>query len=118
VRAAMRRTRSARHSTDERRRTVAVTDEENPLDFNFYHRSADQDLSRTTTRETMPMPAVRDITEEDDDHGKQKTRLRALSESLSGMMGRAKGRGSRTGKRRDDGGEDRAAEPDEGQGDG
>lgn len=92
VRAALRRTRSARHgSHDDRRRMTSVGDDENPL-----HPRSAEDLSRQQTRDTMPLPAVRDIIEEEPDQGQRRTRLRALSETLSGIMGRGKG------KRRDD----------------
>ncbi|OCT54690.1 DUF803 domain membrane protein [Cladophialophora carrionii] len=112
VRAALRRTRSGRHSTDDRRRTVAVTEEvdgDDPLaalrgiwaERNRSTESA-QDLSRSRTHET-----ISGTVREDDpgevakDMGKRKTRLRALSETLSGMMGH--GRRTRShGKDRDD----------------
>jgi hypothetical protein len=96
VRAAMRRTRSARHSIGERRSTMPVNDEENPLHFH-----SEGNISRQRTRDTMPNPstAIRDIIEEEQDQGDRRTRLRALSETLSGMMGRkpstrGKGKGS------------------------
>lgn len=92
VRARLRRTRSARHhSEDDRRRFVPVDIDDNPLNA----RSA-EDLSRQNTRDTMPLPGVSDAIEEEEDQGPRKTRLRALSETLSGMMTRGKG------KRRED----------------
>lgn len=92
VRARIRRTRSARqHFEDDRRRFIPVSLDDNPLN----PRSA-EDLSRQNTRDTMPLPGVRDVIEEEEDEGPRQTRLRALSETLSGMIGRGKG------KRRDD----------------
>jgi len=90
VRAKLRRTRSARHhSEDDRRRFVPVSIDDDPLNA----RSA-EDLSRQHTRDTMPLPGVRDSIEEEEDQGPRKTRLRALSETLSGMMARGKGKRS------------------------
>ncbi|EXJ63136.1 hypothetical protein A1O7_03581 [Cladophialophora yegresii CBS 114405] len=113
VRAALRRSRSGRHSTDDRRRTVAVTEDvdgDDPLaalrgvwtDRNRSTESA-QDLSRSRTQETIPR-TVREDDQEDTakDMGKRKTRLRALSETLSGMMGHGR-RTQSHGKDRDDG---------------
>jgi drug/metabolite transporter (DMT)-like permease len=112
VRAALRRTRSARHSTDDRRRTVAVpkdVDYDDPLaalrgHWNERNQSTEsaQDLSRSRTHETVPS-TVHEDNEGDvaKDMGQRKTRLRALSETLSGMMGH--GRRTRSnGKDRDD----------------
>lgn len=89
VRVALRRSRSARQQSwqDDRRRMTAVGDDENPL----LPRSS-EDLSRSQTRDTMPLPAVRDIIEEEPDQDRRRTRLRALSETLSGMIGRGKGK--------------------------
>ncbi|KAK5064915.1 hypothetical protein LTR84_000749 [Exophiala bonariae] len=90
VRARIRRTRSARHHTeDERRRFMPVGDD------NVLNARSAEDLSRQNTRDTMPLPGVRDIIEEEEDQG-TRTRMRALSETLSGMIGRSKG------KKRDD----------------
>lgn len=91
VRARIRRTRSARHhSEDERRRFTPA------MDDNVLNARSAEDLSRQNTRDTMPLPGVRDIIEEEEDQGTRKTRMRALSETLSGMIGRSKG------KKRDD----------------
>ncbi|KEF60945.1 uncharacterized protein A1O9_02509 [Exophiala aquamarina CBS 119918] len=88
ARARIRRTRSARHhSEDDRRRFVPVDMDDNPLNA----RSA-ENLSRQNTRDTMPLPGLRDAIEEEE-QGPRKTRLRALSETLSGMMARGKGKG-------------------------
>lgn len=90
VRARIRRTRSARHhSEDERRRFVPVGDD------NVLNARSAEDLSRQNTRDTMPLPGVRDVIEEEEDQG-TRTRMRALSETLSGIIGRNKG------KKRDD----------------
>ncbi|KIW75456.1 hypothetical protein Z517_10197 [Fonsecaea pedrosoi CBS 271.37] len=103
VRAALRRSRSGRHSIDDRRRTVAVTEDTDGFDplaalnMHWQNRSADsaQDLSRAQTHEARPVgPDGGDGVEPDlavdgeSDIGKRKTRLRALSETLSGMMSR------------------------------
>ncbi|KIW26791.1 uncharacterized protein PV07_06597 [Cladophialophora immunda] len=103
VRAALRRSRSERHSIDDRRRTVAVTEDTDGFDplaalnMHWQNRSADsaQDLSRAQTHEARPAGAQggdgveADLAlEGDSDIGKRKTRLRALSETLSGMMSR------------------------------
>lgn len=110
VRAAMRGHRSARHSTDERRRSVIVGDEENPLGLHFTNPSMERDLSRVGTHETAPL--LRDIADEDEEPesgpSRPRTRLRALSETLSGMMGRGKG------KKRDDLDQDRTVRPSHG----
>ncbi|KIV91572.1 hypothetical protein PV10_06095 [Exophiala mesophila] len=90
VRVALRRGRSARQQSwqeDHRRRMTTVGDDENPL----LPRSS-EDLSRSQTRDTMPLPAVRDIIEGQPDQETRQTRLRALSETLSGMIGRGKGK--------------------------
>ncbi|KIX10182.1 uncharacterized protein Z518_01263 [Rhinocladiella mackenziei CBS 650.93] len=104
VRTAMRRSRSARHSHDEHRRAIPVSDEENPASLNFQSGGSDQDLSSAQTQETMTVPVVSDYidgsSEREHGLGKRKTRLRALSETLAGMMGKGKGKG--TGKKRDD----------------
>jgi len=92
VRASLRRRRSSRHSTDTRRQTIPVSDPENPLGLHFQNRSEDQSLSRAPTHEG----AVDDEHTRQEDMRKQKRRLRALSETFSGIMGRGKG------KKRDD----------------
>ena len=105
VRAALRRSRSGRHTDEDRRRTVAITeavDRDDPLATLHAHwanrstESAQEDLTRSRTHE--------EVIEEDNDQAKdltkRKTRLRALSETLSGMMGGA--RRTRNGKDRDD----------------
>jgi drug/metabolite transporter (DMT)-like permease len=82
VRAALSRSRSARHASDERRHTVvAVADEDDPLGLSPDH------LRRANSHE--PHPAVSDDGDVDDLR-RRKTRLRALSEMLSGVMGRRK----------------------------
>ena len=111
VRAAMRRSRSSRQANDDRRRTVAVTediDAEDPLAalrIHFANRSSEsaQDLTRSRTHEAVP-DTVREHDEEDTakDMGRKKTRLRALSETLSGIMGQGRRKGN--GKERDVGG--------------
>ncbi|KIW19932.1 hypothetical protein PV08_00507 [Exophiala spinifera] len=89
VRASLRRSRSGRHSTETRRQTVAVSDEENPLSLHFQNSSAaDHDLSRAQTHEG----AVLDEQRVDQGLGGSKRRLRSLSETLSGIMGRGKGK--------------------------
>ncbi|OAP56680.1 hypothetical protein AYL99_08792 [Fonsecaea erecta] len=104
VRAALRRTRSGRHSIDDRRRTVALADDIDGFDplaalnMHWQNRSADsaQDLSRAQTHEARPPGARRDgdgveadlALDDESDMVKRKTRLRALSETLSGMMSR------------------------------
>ncbi|KAK5458310.1 hypothetical protein LTS15_004390 [Exophiala xenobiotica] len=88
VRASIRRSRSSRHSIDSRRQTIPVSDPENPLGMNFQNRSEDQSLSRAQTHEG----AVGEDHTRQDDMGKQKRRLRALSETFSGIMGRGKGK--------------------------
>lgn len=109
VRASLRRSRSGRHSTDERRRTAAnvVSDEENPLDLHFQNRSAEQDLSRARTHEATNTGNAGVLEDSPGpSSGKSKTRLRSLSETLSGMMGRRKvrasGYGNGDGRRRND----------------
>lgn len=93
VRAALRRSRSGRHSTDDRRRTIPVPDDDNPLGISFQNRSTEQDLSRATTHEGF---VTDEYAREGDGEGRPKTRLRALSETINSMMGRGKG------KKRDD----------------
>ncbi|KAK5326432.1 hypothetical protein LTR93_003294 [Exophiala xenobiotica] len=88
VRASIRRSRSSRHSIDSRRQTIPVSDPENPLGLNFQNRSEDQSLSRARTHEG----AVGEEDTRQEDMGKQKRRLRALSETFSGIMGRGKGK--------------------------
>lgn len=104
VRAANRRTRSAQHVTEGRRRTVPVGDEENPLNLDIQDHSADGDLSRTTTQETVLRPSITYEDDRDRQHrqnwGRQTPKLRALSETISGMIRRPKGKGD--GKKRDD----------------
>ncbi|KAJ9612398.1 hypothetical protein H2200_003995 [Cladophialophora chaetospira] len=112
VRAALRRTRSNRHSTDERRQTPAVRASANGDDplaqLNAYwaerNRSTDNapDLMRSRTHEAAP-GTLPDDTREDasKDIGKRKTRLRALSETFSSMMGQNR-RTRSHGKDRDD----------------
>ncbi|KAI1617622.1 magnesium transporter NIPA-domain-containing protein [Exophiala viscosa] len=94
VRAALRRSRSERHSPMERRQTMPVPDDVNPLGLHFQNRSVDRvGLSRAATHEG----AVRDeLAQEADDPNQRRTRLRALSESIQSIMGRSKG------KKRDD----------------
>lgn len=116
VRASLRRSRSGRHSTDEhRRRTVAVTEDadgDDPLAALRAHwanrstESALDNLSRSRTHEDTAPPAVSTENGEAQharDTGKRKTRLRALSETLGGIMGRPSKR-SNNGKGRDDSG--------------
>ncbi|KIX94240.1 uncharacterized protein Z520_09950 [Fonsecaea multimorphosa CBS 102226] len=129
VRAALRRPRSGRHSIDDRRRTVAAigdTDGFDPLaalNMHWQNHSADsaQELSRAQTHEARP-PGVQGDGDEADlaldgesDSAKRKTRLRALSETLSGMMSRrssgrkqseSHGKGKDGPETADDGGED------------
>ncbi|EXJ75599.1 uncharacterized protein A1O5_00106 [Cladophialophora psammophila CBS 110553] len=99
VRAALRRSRSGRHSIDDRRRTVAVSEDADgydplaALNMHWQNRSADsaQDLSRAQTHEARPggVQGGNGIeVDVESDMGKRRTRLRALSETLSGMMGR------------------------------
>ena len=117
IRAALRRSRSTRQSIDDRRRTVAVTEAmggDDPLvalHTYWANRSAEsaQGLSRSRTHEAVPSMAriERDDNDQQDvdverDMGKRKTRLRALSETLSGMMGRQPSRRNQNGKGRDD----------------
>lgn len=101
VRSTIRRSRSGRHSTEDyRRQTTSVAEGDQPLGLHFQNHSTDGDLSRSQTHDNPPTE-TEDADPEDPDFAKRKTRLRALSESLSGVMGRAqKHRGN--GKQRDD----------------
>ncbi|KIW48628.1 uncharacterized protein PV06_01198 [Exophiala oligosperma] len=100
VRASLRRSRSSRHSVDTRRQPVPVSDEENPLGLHFQNRSADHGLSRAQTHEGAVV--VDDGLRDQEPPGRHhRLRLRSLSETLSGIMGRGKG------KRRDDADESR-----------
>ncbi|KIV85294.1 hypothetical protein PV11_01002 [Exophiala sideris] len=93
VRAALRRSRSERHSPEERRRTIPLPDDNNPLGLHFQNRSVDRGLSRALTHEG----AVREeYVQEEGPSDPRRTRLRALSESIQSIMGRSKG------KKRDD----------------
>jgi hypothetical protein len=124
VRAALRRSRSGRHANDDRRRTVAVTEDaglDDPLaalnalwaDRNRSAESA-QDLSRSRTHEHIPKTGSGDSEGNSTlEAGKRKRRLRALSETLSGIMGGKKVKAN--GKDRDDReGEDNVAQRDDG----
>ncbi|EXJ80529.1 hypothetical protein A1O1_08675 [Capronia coronata CBS 617.96] len=104
VRAANRRTRSAHHVAQQRRRSVALGDEENPLAPGFGDHHADGTLRRTFTQETMLSPSAGYEDDGDQQFGQNRSmrrpKLRALSETISGMMGWP--RENTTGKRRDD----------------
>ena len=107
--------RSTKTSLDDRRRTVALTegvdDPLTALNAHWADRNADSahSLSRSRTHEAVPylMGSQRGGSSQQDaevgrDMGKRKTRLRALSETLSGMMGRNPNKRNQNGKGRDD----------------
>ncbi|KAG9783120.1 hypothetical protein HRR83_002004 [Exophiala dermatitidis] len=101
ARAASRRSRSVHHVHEDGRRRgiVPVTDEENPLSLD------DANLSRATTQETIPTPGSHRYDNNEGDQQYRQTirerlpNLRALSETISGIIGRPKPRGG--GKSRD-----------------
>jgi len=57
----------------------------------------DPDLSRQQTRDSLPGTAVQDVVEGEGDISQKKSRLRAMSETLTSIIGR-----NRRGKRRED----------------
>jgi magnesium transporter len=107
VRAALRRSRSGRHTNDERRRTVAV-DADDPLTALHTHwanRSAESDLTRSRTHEAAARSTLGNADEEElPKKGKTKppNRHRSLSETLGGLMRWQPGRKEGNGKSRAD----------------